>query len=194
VKFYFREGLMPPGRSTSRTSALYDQVHLDRLRLLRVLREVGDVPISKLKEITAVLDAPGSSTLEVLATGVDRLSSPPHETDMPEHHSARQMADAIVEEAGWVCVRPDAPERARLAALLDVVMAFGTHEHGMDVLRHYVRAADQIGKADVGNLDADQTPQGLLGEVVVGQVVFGEILLTLRKLAEEHYAVERFQT
>ena len=111
---------------------------------------------------------------------------------MPDDHPARQAAEAIVEEAGWTCVRPDSPERWRLAALLAVVMSFGTHEHGMDILRQYVVAADQIGRADVGNLDAGQTPQGLLGEVVVGQVVFGEILLTLRRLAEEHYAVMRF--
>ena len=33
---------------------------------------------------------------------------------------------------------------------------------------------------------------GLLEEMVVGQVVFGQILATLRRLAEEHHSKDRF--
>jgi DNA-binding transcriptional MerR regulator len=33
VKYYLREGLLPPGRLTAATSAQYDDSHLQRLRL-----------------------------------------------------------------------------------------------------------------------------------------------------------------
>src|SRR5690606_5905517 len=129
--------------------------------------------------------------LALMAAGVDALNPPAADAGSIDDR-ARQAADEIVAEAGWTNVRPDAPDRARLAALLSVVASFGTHEGRMDVLRDYIRAADRIGRADIANLDATQSVEGLLSEVVIGQVVFGEILLTLRRLAEEHYACERF--
>ncbi|GMA88788.1 hypothetical protein GCM10025868_40380 [Angustibacter aerolatus] len=41
VKYYLREGLLPPGTPTSRTQAQYDEEHVRRLRLVRALLDVG---------------------------------------------------------------------------------------------------------------------------------------------------------
>ena len=56
VKYYLREGLLPPGRSVTARLSEYDDEHLRRLRLLRALREVGGVPVSR-----AVTERPGGS-------------------------------------------------------------------------------------------------------------------------------------
>src|ERR1700722_7876060 len=39
IKFYLRGGLLPAGEALSKTQADYNQAHVDRLRLIRALRE-----------------------------------------------------------------------------------------------------------------------------------------------------------
>jgi DNA-binding transcriptional MerR regulator len=39
VKYYLREGLLAPGETTGPRRAEYDDAHLRRLRVLRLLRE-----------------------------------------------------------------------------------------------------------------------------------------------------------
>jgi DNA-binding transcriptional MerR regulator len=41
IKYYLREGLLPPGAATSATRAEYDEAHLRRLRLTRALEDPG---------------------------------------------------------------------------------------------------------------------------------------------------------
>ena len=45
---------------------------------------------------------------------------------------------------------------------------------------------------ELGHLDDTEDRIGLLEEMVVGQVVFATVLLTLRRLAEEHHSAARF--
>jgi len=45
IKYYLREGLLRPGEAVGATQASYDEGHVERLRLIRVLREVGDIPV-----------------------------------------------------------------------------------------------------------------------------------------------------
>jgi DNA-binding transcriptional MerR regulator len=41
LKYYLREGLLMPGTPTSRTRAVYDGTHVERVRLVRALIETG---------------------------------------------------------------------------------------------------------------------------------------------------------
>jgi hypothetical protein len=45
IKFYQREGLLPPGERTSPNQADYDERHVRRLRLIRGLIDVGRLSI-----------------------------------------------------------------------------------------------------------------------------------------------------
>jgi DNA-binding transcriptional MerR regulator len=56
VKYYLREGLLPPGETTGPRRAEYDEAHLRRLRVLRLLREVGGVPVTSLRGVVEALD------------------------------------------------------------------------------------------------------------------------------------------
>ncbi len=54
IKYYVREGLLPPAPvKTGRTMAYYDQAYLDRLRLIRSLREEHFLPVRVIKQILA---------------------------------------------------------------------------------------------------------------------------------------------
>src|SRR5690242_10733928 len=58
IKYYIREGLLPAGTAISATQAEYDRAHVDRLRLIRALVEVGRLSITTVSELLATLDAP----------------------------------------------------------------------------------------------------------------------------------------
>jgi DNA-binding transcriptional MerR regulator len=51
IKYYLREGLLPQGTPVSATRADYGEAHLRRLRLIRALIEVGEVPVAGISAI-----------------------------------------------------------------------------------------------------------------------------------------------
>lgn len=56
IKFYLREGLLPPGDPQARNQASYGERHLERLALIRALREVADLPLPVIARVTAELE------------------------------------------------------------------------------------------------------------------------------------------
>jgi DNA-binding transcriptional MerR regulator len=192
VKYYLREGLLPQGTVTSRTQAEYGEDHARRLRLLRVLREVGDVPVGRLRDLVAAVEAEGLNTHDVLAAAAVALAPVPPPPG-PARELARALADDLVARAGWDRVAPDSPDRESLAAQLEAVIALGTHEDkDPELLLRYVEAVDALAQWEIADLDETAGPESVMQQMVVGQVVFGEVLATLRRLAEEHYSAERF--
>ena len=104
----------------------------------------------------------------------------------------RAMADQLIAAAGWTHVRPDSPDRENLAATLELIASQDTHPRDPAEIEPYLRFADQIASCEIGHLDDAKDRIGLLEEMLVGQVVFGEVLATLRRLAEEHHSLQRF--
>src|SRR5438876_519216 len=74
IKYYLREGLLPPGTATSATRAEYGEAHLRRLRLIRALVEIGEIPVAAIGHILAVVDDEAAS-LHVMLGAVDRKST-----------------------------------------------------------------------------------------------------------------------
>jgi DNA-binding transcriptional MerR regulator len=58
IHFYLREGLLPRPRKAGRTVAYYDEGHLERLRLVRRLREEKYLPIAVIRRL---LDSPAAA-------------------------------------------------------------------------------------------------------------------------------------
>jgi DNA-binding transcriptional MerR regulator len=56
IKFYLREGLLPSGAVHARNQASYGSQHLERLALIRALREVAELPLEAVARVTAELD------------------------------------------------------------------------------------------------------------------------------------------
>ena len=56
IKFYLREGVLFPGKASARNQATYGPEHLERLALIRALREVGGLPIEVVARVTRELD------------------------------------------------------------------------------------------------------------------------------------------
>src|SRR4051794_25074477 len=184
VKYYLREGLLPPGDAVGPRRAEYDESHLRRLRILRALREVGCAPVSALQAILDAVDDDSRPMHEVLCEISDALSPPlPVEGSGDE---ARQMVDETIARMGWTGVRPDAAARDRLAALIQLVsgQVLTVDE---EVLEYYAKLADELSRTEIAFVDTTKDRAGVLEDMVAGEAVFGEMMTLLRRLGHEHH-------
>lgn len=191
LKYYLREGLLHRGTLTAPNQALYDESHVSRVQLLRLLREVGGVPISRLRAFVEVLEQGGIELIDAMVAAANALAPEPPPPG-PLADTARDIVSTLIESAGWNRIRADAPDRENLRGVIEVIIASGTHEERMGVLETYIAAADQIARFEVADLDDEADRDSLLSQMVVGQVLFGQLLATLRRLAEEHHGTIRF--
>jgi DNA-binding transcriptional MerR regulator len=191
IKYYLREGLLPAAEKRAERLAEYDDRHVRRLHLIKLLREVGDIPIEGLKRLVEVSERTDVPVHGLFAAAADALAAtpPPAGRLRPK---TRALADQLISSAGWTNVRPDSPDRENLAATLELIASYDTHPRDPAELEPYVRVADQIARYELGHLDDAKDRVGLLEEMVVGQVVYGQVLATLRRLAEEHHSLQRF--
>jgi len=56
IKFYIRLGLLAPGAASARNQASYGSQHLERLALIRALREVAGLPLDAVGRVTRELE------------------------------------------------------------------------------------------------------------------------------------------
>ncbi|NGN91354.1 MerR family transcriptional regulator [Nocardioides sp. KC13] len=190
IKYYVREGLLSPGRKLSERLADYDDRHVRRLRLLRVLRDVGAVPVGALKALVDATQDRSATVHDMFGKACDALRV---ETAVPASRDdhTRALADQIVDQAGWTKVRPDAPERDHLADIIKVILDSGlsTDPEGAAA---YLPLVDAIAAYELDQIDAGQDRETMMEQMVLGQVVLGEFLLCLRRLAHEHHSALRF--
>lgn len=57
IKYYLREGLLPAGELSSPNQTSYSEAHVRRLRLIRALIELAQIPIAQVKKILESLDS-----------------------------------------------------------------------------------------------------------------------------------------
>ena len=121
IKYYLREGLLPPGSKVSERQADYGDLHVARLGLLRVLRDVGAVPVADLKDIVDAVQNETLSVHQMFGAAYDALARSSESVSQPD----RMLASQVVQQAGWTHVRPDAPVLDQLAGLLSVLREAG---------------------------------------------------------------------
>lgn len=191
IKFYIREGLLPKGASASATRAEYDERHLERLRLIRALREVGDLPIAAIKRIVRAVDDEDVGLHELF--GTTQYAIGPHvipPSDDPHWRAARQDVDALIGELGWQ-VTKEAPARDMLAQTFVALRRLGFPVTLAD-LRPYVEAAVAIGEHEAKRLP-EGTPRGrAVHSMLVSTVLYEQVLIALHRLAQEDASARHF--
>ncbi len=190
IKYYLREGLLPTAHRITPRLSEYDDRHVRRLALLRILREAGRVPVEGLRRLVEAASRP--STIHELFSAATEAMIPKAPTGGDLRPFTREIADQVIADAGWSHVRAEAVDRENLAAVLEQIATYDTHPRDLEELAPFVSVADQIARYEIGHLDDSKDRTGLLEEMVVGQAVFGEMLAILRRLAEEHHSFERF--
>ena len=188
IKYYIREGLLTRGTATAATQADYDEGHLDRLRLIRALREVAELPVAAIRPIVTALDDPEQGLHEKLGTAQYALG--PH-LDLPDDDPARGQVDELIDGLGWQ-VNPQAPARELLAQAFSALSGLGLPP-SETYLRPYIEAAARLGEHDVGTLDT-AAPARMLRRQVVMTLLYEQVLIALRRLAQEDASARRFGT
>jgi DNA-binding transcriptional MerR regulator len=178
IKFYLREHLLQPGRSTAATQAEYGQAHADRLRLIRALTDVGKMPLATVRWVLDIVDNGAAATPE--AVGAAHESLPPV---VPHGDEPPERALRVVEDLGWA-VDPASTSLWQLEAALAAIEEVGL-PLGPARLAAYAGAALDVARVDVADVPTAD-PQAAVQHVVVGTVLYEPVLLALRRLAQQH--------
>jgi DNA-binding transcriptional MerR regulator len=197
VKFYLREGLLPPGRRVTATQAEYDEGHLRRLRLVRALIQVGGVSVASAREVLEALDDDSLDHNERLGTAVWALPHGPaaDEAD-PATATARRRADALLERLGWAYGpepgKPDAPAYGMLVTAVAALERLG-YPCEVDDLEPYARALARLAVNDLDLVERyGGAPDEQVEAAVALTVLYEPVLLALRRLAEAEESRRRF--
>ncbi|HEX4471491.1 MAG TPA: MerR family transcriptional regulator [Nocardioides sp.] len=185
VKYYLREGLLPAGETTGPRRAEYDETHVRRLRVLRLLREVGGVPVTSLRQVVDALEDEELPIHEVMGLVADVISEEPES----EFHdpAALDVVDEVLARVGWDDLRPESVDRRRLATLVSLLNAPGPLAATVEILSFYAKAADHVARTEVDLLDHTVERSQLLEQLVTGSVVYGQVFQVLRQLGEQHH-------
>ena len=186
LKYYLREGVLHAGELQGATRAVYDESHLERVRLVRTLVDVGRLSIERVREVVQAIDAPPATRHDLLGAAHEALRPPTHTAaptddalasvaalglpDCERSAATNQLAHALTAAAagGW------AIEPATLAVWLDAM--------------HEVARTDVV--AELGEVSASEA----LRYAIVGNVLTDPVLLALRRVAQEAVSAERFGT
>ncbi|EAP97916.1 putative transcriptional regulator [Janibacter sp. HTCC2649] len=183
LKYYLREGLLHPGRAVSRTQSDYDETHVERVRLVRALSEVGGLSLATIGRVLDVITSPGQDWITVLSTAQRSLVG---------GREAR-VVDNLGRASAWVTARgwhvdPEDPfidDLDRAWAACDDV-GLGLDEERMNAYADHVEGVAEI---DVRTVPAD--PEGAIRQVILGTVLVDPVLAALRRLAQQHVSMGR---
>ncbi|WP_327358907.1 MerR family transcriptional regulator [Streptomyces sp. NBC_01304] len=192
IKYYLREGLMPPGERTSRNQAQYDDRHVRRLRLIRALLDVGGLSVAVARDVIAALDSTDTGTHKLLGAAQHTVTRTVTYCDDDTRTAATTEVLGLVQRLNWK-VSPQSPPLAAVAEVLGALRELGQDDFA-DRLDDYALAADAIAATDLDIIrrrgDVDSMAEG----VVLGNILGDALLLALRRLAQVHRSAELFES
>ncbi|HEX4862814.1 MAG TPA: MerR family transcriptional regulator [Acidimicrobiales bacterium] len=191
IKYYLREGLLPPGRTTAPNQADYSATHLHRLTLIRTLVDVGRLSISSVRAVIAAIDEKKLSLHDTLGVAHDALPPLRPET-IPDGDFELALTDVneYIERLGWTG-SDTSPARYALAQALVSLRRLG-RDCGPEVFDLYAHHANDLATREIASLPSGEDRDRAVEEAVVGTVVFEAALTALRRLAEAHHSAIRF--
>jgi DNA-binding transcriptional MerR regulator len=184
IKYYLREGLLPPGAALSATRADYGEGHLRRLRLIRALVEVGEVPVAGIGAILREVDDASVSPHEMLGTVQYALGPHPPVPGLDDRDllAAEAEVSGLIDEMGWQ-IAAAAPARALLAAALAALRRTEAAPAGPP-LRVYAETAAGLAAAEVSSIGGKNRAE-LAESAIVGMVLYERVLIAVHRLAQE---------
>lgn len=194
IKYYRREGLLPEGRVLNPTTVEYDEEHLQRLRLIRSLIQLGGLSVARTREVLDAVERPldAFETLAVVHHALPVPSAETSEKDGEDHESAAEEAasggavervEALIESMGWQ-ISDASPHRPALAESLAALSRLGT-DYTADDLIPYARLATSTADLDFAQLEGIEDQIALAERAVVLSVLFEPVVRLLRRLAQE---------
>jgi DNA-binding transcriptional MerR regulator len=188
IKYYLREGLLPPGEAVHATRARYTQKHIRRLEVILALRHIVHLNIEQIRIILALADD-GAPRLELLAT-VQREVLGLGTRDGSKGAERTQLGDAVVRMRDW----PDSPSDARAALNAQIARMESLRiPLPLDLLDAYSKAMDSIATVDLRLTTATDDADEIILTAAVGMDLHSQLLLKLLALAQASHAIRRFE-
>jgi DNA-binding transcriptional MerR regulator len=184
VKYYLREGLLPPGRATGATQADYGDEHVRRLELIRVLLDVVGLSVQRARTVLDVIDDPGESTYEAIGRAIAVL--PPTAERRDDYPRAR----ALIQRLGQV-YDPAYAAVAQLERALEAAEAAGI-PYADDHLADYAGAMRIVAEADLARVPRESATAAT-EYAVLGTAIGDPILVALRRLAHQDVAARTLE-
>ncbi|MCX5178160.1 MerR family transcriptional regulator [Streptomyces virginiae] len=185
IKYYVREGLLPPGELSSPNQASYDDGHERRLRLIRALLEVGGLSVAAIGDVLVAIDDKKQPVHKLLGAAAQRLVPEYGDgggDDDAEVVLARERVTRLVEERGWR-VHPGNKAVGALEAALASLARVG-HGSFAELLDDYADAAERVARVDLEYTARRADREDLVEAVVVGTVVGDAMFAALRRMAQ----------
>jgi DNA-binding transcriptional MerR regulator len=185
IKYYLREGLLPAGRPTAVNQADYAPSHLERIRLVTTLVDVGGLSIDAVKRVVAAIEDDSLTLHNALGVAHHALA-PPQSAGEPAADlvDAVRDVDRFLAGLGWR-TKPEAPARTELARALASLQQLGWQVDAT-VFSRYAQTVDDLAEWELDQTPTDGSRSQVVQSVVVGTVVFERALVALRRLAQEH--------
>ncbi|MYS11926.1 MerR family transcriptional regulator [Streptomyces sp. SID6041] len=172
--------MLPAGELTSPNQASYGETHVQRLRLIRALLDVGGLSVAAIREVIVAVDDPDRSVHMMLGTVASGLVPRYDHEAHAGIEEARKRVAALIAARGWR-VDPGNPASEALAAALAAVDEVG-HGSFVQVLDTYADAAERVARADLDYVAGNVAREELVESVVVGTVMGDAIFSALRRM------------
>ncbi|MFG3010850.1 MerR family transcriptional regulator [Streptomyces cinerochromogenes] len=195
IKYYLREGLLPPGRQVNTTTAEYDEEHLRRLRLVRAMIQVGGLPVATVREVLGHVDDDSlgrSMRLGAALWALPQVQEPDEEDEYVR--AAQQEVAALLDRLGWQNAKLLATVSPAYRSLVVAVAAFRRlgYEWGFELLASYAQLMHEVARLDLDFVETHPSEAEKVETAVLGAVLTEPMLQALRRLAQEEESTRRY--
>lgn len=185
VKYYLREGLLPAGQATGPRDANYDAGHIERLEIIRNLRDTAQLPIATIKRLLAAADDGAVPTAQLMAMAHSAVIAPREITG-----GERELATRLLSALGWT-VPERSPVFGQLAHLLGILQQ-GQAPTDPAGLAPWIAAAGEVTHVELGLVRSEGSRALLVHDVVIGTYLSNQLLVTLHMAAQVNGAIKQF--
>jgi DNA-binding transcriptional MerR regulator len=195
IKYYLREGLLPPGESLHRNQASYDDRHVQRLSLIRVLIDTARLSVATIRDLMVEIERPEPNIHHALGAALKSAAGahpePPATGDVAD---AEAEVDALVQRRDWQ-VSHDAPARRRVAEVVAALRRLGVTRQ-VDVIDEYAAAIETIADLDLSIVTTTNSadPETMIYRAVIGTILGDALIVGLRRLAQESVSAKLFDS
>jgi DNA-binding transcriptional MerR regulator len=177
IKFYIREGLLPGGARTGRNQAEYSEEHLERLSLIRALRDDAGLSVAAIGRALSAADAAASDDfVQAAIDAIERPSGPAVDEKSDEFRTAREAVMALARDNGWAVEEKSLALRDAARALTVITRSF--FPEAAQFLAPYAEAVSIMARMEIPD----------------GTVLLEPFILALRRMAHVARATEVMQS
>lgn len=186
IKFYLREGLLPPGQASAVGRQLYyGEHHLSRLSLIRMLTVVGRMSLASVREVLQAVDNRGLPLAGLCAVVTEALFAEDASLNLvPERRGAADRVDSFVDGLGWR-VADTSPGRQTLTRVLTALERL-SGDVEVDIFVPYAEAAVRLAALEAASMPRSLDSEREAATLVARAVLLEAAMAALRRMAREH--------